>query len=135
MMRLITKLREFMIGRYGNDELNSFVLWIYFVLIVLNIFIRSRVISAVALLLLLIAVFRALSKKIFMRQRENRIFLSLRDKSAKKIALTRDMIKNRKTNIYRKCPGCGAVIKLPRKKGEHGVRCPKCGRGFKIKCR
>ncbi|MGM9637743.1 MAG: hypothetical protein ACI3YK_07145 [Eubacteriales bacterium] len=46
----------------------------------------------------------------------------------KKVKLPRD-----KDHVYRTCPMCLANIRLPKKKGEHQVRCPKCGNLFEIK--
>ena len=124
-----------MAGRYGNDRLNSLCMWLYFVLIVLNIFIRSKIISVVVFLLFVIIIFRMFSKKIYSRQKENRIYLSFLASVKRKYSLARDMIKSRKTSIYRKCPHCGAVLKLPRRKGNHTVICPLCRKNFKVKCR
>ena len=33
---------------------------------------------------------------------------------------------NKKTHVFRICPECKAKIRLPRKKGAHQVRCPRC---------
>ena len=44
------------------------------------------------------------------------------------------MFKDRKTHVFKKCPQCKAMIRLPKRKGSHEVICPKCGREFKIKC-
>ncbi|MGM9680894.1 MAG: hypothetical protein ACI3XR_05260 [Eubacteriales bacterium] len=46
----------------------------------------------------------------------------------KKVKLPRD-----KDHVYRTCPMCLANIRLPKKKGEHRVRCPKCNNLFEVK--
>lgn len=46
----------------------------------------------------------------------------------KKVKLPRD-----KDHVYRTCPLCLANIRLPKKKGTHNVRCPKCSNLFEVK--
>ena len=41
------KLRTFMIGRYGIDDLYKVLLVIYTILILINIFIRSKIITVI----------------------------------------------------------------------------------------
>ncbi len=49
-------------------------------------------------------------------------------KKKKKQKLPRD-----KYHVYRICPECKANIRLPKEKGQHSVRCPKCGTLFDVK--
>ena len=42
-------------------------------------------------------------------------------------------IKYGKVSVFRKCPRCKAVIRFPRKKGEHRAKCPACGEKFRVK--
>lgn len=46
----------------------------------------------------------------------------------KKVKLPRD-----KDHVYRICPSCKANIHLPKKKGAHTVRCPRCNVLFEVK--
>ena len=59
------KLRTFMIGRYGIDDLYKVLLVIYTILILINIFIRSKIIAVIEVLLIIIMIYRVLSKNIF----------------------------------------------------------------------
>ena len=36
--------------------------------------------------------------------------------------------------LYKRCPKCHQVLKLPLKKGTHTVKCPECGNSFTVKC-
>ena len=36
-------------------------------------------------------------------------------------------------HVYKKCPHCRAQLRLPRKKGEHDVCCPRCKVTFSVK--
>ena len=38
-----------------------------------------------------------------------------------------------KVHVYKKCPACGAVLRLPRRIGVHKTVCPKCGKEFTVK--
>lgn len=49
-------------------------------------------------------------------------------KKKKKSKLPKD-----KDHVYRICPSCKANIRLPKKKGTHTVRCPRCGVLFEVK--
>ena len=65
------KLRTFMIGRYGIDDLYKVLLVIYTILILINIFIRSKIIAVIEVLLIIIMIYRVLSKNIYQRRKEN----------------------------------------------------------------
>ena len=65
------KLRTFMIGRYGIDELYKVLLVIYTILVLINIFIRSKIITVIEVLFIIIMLYRVLSKNIYQRRKEN----------------------------------------------------------------
>lgn len=68
------KLRTFMIGRYGIDDLYKVLLVIYTILILINIFIRSKIIAVIEVLLIIIMIYRVLSKNIYQRRKENDMY-------------------------------------------------------------
>jgi len=117
-MNFIYKFRNFMNGRYGTDELNSFIFKIYVLLLIINIFIKSNIIFYIELFLLLIILLRYFSKNIYKRGRENRAFLNIKNKL---------IFKDDK--IYRRCHKCKIKLKLPlpSKIGIKKVKCPECG--------
>lgn len=117
-MNFIYKFRNFMNGRYGTDELNSFIFKIYVLLLIINIFIKSNIIFYIELFLLLIILLRYFSKNIYRRGRENRAFLNIKNKL---------IFKDDK--IYRRCHKCKIKLKLPlpSKIGIKKVKCPECG--------
>ena len=124
MNKFKNKLYKFMYGRYGIDELYKIGLIVCLLLSFLNIFINSRVVTIVEFILLIILIIRSLSKNIIKRKYENSIYLNLKKK-----------VRDRKTHIYRKCPVCATVLRLPMKKGEHTCKCPVCNKKFKVKCK
>ena len=74
------KLRTFMIGRYGIDELYKVLSIVYFILILVNIFIRSKIITILEVLLIIIIFYRVLSKNIKQRRKENDLYLKIKNK-------------------------------------------------------
>lgn len=132
-MRFREKLARFMAGRYGNDQLNNFLMIATMVIIVVNVFVRSLILLLVYLLLWGWSVFRSLSRSIYKRRAENEIFLKLWNSIKNSARLARNKYRDRRTHVYKKCPKCKAVLRLPKQKGEHTVRCPKCGERFDLK--
>ncbi len=133
------KLRVFMTGRTGPDELYRFLNMAALVLIIIDIFVRNEIANAVlfgaAILLLLVAIFRAFSKNAAKRRAENAKYLAVRGKVTGWFKLQRDKVKFRKTHVFRTCPNCKRTLRLPRKKGEHSVTCPVCKTKFSVKVR
>ena len=146
---------EFMRGRNGTDELYLLMIGIYTVMLIVNLFVRSRILSIIMWVWLLLAFFRFFSKNVAARQRENAVLLNLigkirrgnfkKDpyeikvkkpgKIKKKINKRKTMRKDRKTHVFKNCPNCKVTIRLPKVKGEHTVCCPKCNTDFKVKIR
>ena len=130
-MKFINKLYSFMYGRYGIDELYKFLLRISFILIIINLFVKSKIISLIALLLMYYIIFRALSKNINTRRKENRLFLKYKNKITNifKISYNKD-----KEHIYKKCRYCKTILKLPlpEKIGIKKSKCPGCGKRIKF---
>lgn len=142
---------RFMEGRYGirglQDGLQIVLYAAYFVLVLINFFARSRIVNGLELLLIAYMLFRILSKNIPARENEGRavteFFYKVRDafrynqanaqEKKRQKAIQKERKKD-KEHIYRECPECGATLRLPRKKGKHGVQCPRCGNKFTVKC-
>lgn len=134
MEKIKNRIISFMYGRSGPDSLCKASLYLCMIFMLINIFTHSAVIFVISWALLIWSIFRALSKNIYKRQQENIKFLQLTDKARKKLGMTKTMLTD-KEHSYKKCPKCKAVLRLPRKQGEHTVSCPKCHEDFKIKIR
>ena len=74
-------LRRMMYGRYGNDQLGNFCFIVYLILFVLQIIFRGtiagNILTTVCFAVVIIYFFRALSRNIYQRQRENQKFIAL----------------------------------------------------------
>ena len=132
------KLAAFFYGRYGADALAKGMLIAYIALAVIMLFVDHTakiILNLVSLTLCFLMFYRMLSRNIAKRSQENQIYLRTRKKIKEWILLQRNKWKYRKTHVYKKCPHCGAQIRLPRILGEHRCACPKCGDsfGFNIK--
>lgn len=132
-MKYLDKLRKFMYGRYGVDELHKFTFYLYVILIIINLFIKTKVLILTELFLLFIIFYRMLSKKIYKRSNENQLYLKYKKKLLKPFRNLRRNIKD-KEYIYKKCKHCKKLLKLPvpYKRGIKEVKCPKCKKNFKM---
>lgn len=158
MHSVFDRFYRLMEGRYGlrglSDHMQILLVAVYFLLAIVNVFARSRIVGALEMLVLIYTLFRVFSKNIPARENENRIVTAWgykirdafrfreanaqrrKDRRAERKA-QRAVQKERrkdKEHIYRECPECGATLRLPRKKGKHSVLCPRCGNKFGVKC-
>ena len=133
-MNYINKFYNFMNGRYGIDELYKFNLIVLSIVIIINLFLNSLILDILELLLLVILIYRFMSYNKVKRSYENKKYLKLRDKIIKKYNFIRNVINDRNTHMYKRCPKCHTYLRLPLRKGLHTCKCPKCGNRFKVRC-
>lgn len=114
------KVRQFMQGRYGIDELGKALFAAGMILYVIGMITRVQFLLSVELAFSVYFVYRALSKNIWKRQRENNKFLSYKK-------LWKIRYKERKTSRIFICKECGKFIRVPKGKGKIEVRCRVCG--------
>lgn len=139
MGKLKNKLYRFMYGRYGTDTLGKVYLWTYIVVVLLytvvSLFLPTDAkwplllmlgYYAISLTLIVLIFSRMFSRNIAKRRRENERFCGF-------FRLWKNRFRDRKTHVYRKCPKCHAVLRLPKAKGKHSVVCPRCSQRFKVK--
>ena len=134
MGKFKSKLYRFMYGRYGTDTLGNVMLITYFVIVLLHTFLGffwgnvwvDVAVWLISSALAITVITRMFSRKVAKRRRENERFCGF-------FKLIRNKIRDRKTHVYRKCPDCKAVLRLPRAKGKHTVVCPRCKKRFNVK--
>ncbi len=124
-------LNRFMMGRYGNDQLNRFLFGLTMVFVVLQFLTRNRVTYYLALLCLILGYLRMLSRNHQARYAENMKYLSIRDSllGVFRRKPGRSAADRKNFHIYR-CPRCKQKIRIPRGKGKVRISCPKCGNTF-----
>ena len=144
-MRFLDKLRNFFYGRYGIDSL-FYALCAGYLLFYLVGRLAGRlthnlmgtVISIAFLLIgygcIIFAFYRILSRNIVKRRIENEKWKGFWHPISDWCRLQKNKWRDRKTHVYRKCPDnhCKAILRLPKKPGQHSVRCPKCGKLFDV---
>ena len=127
------KFYQFMAGRYGMDQLSRFISYVTLVVIVVNFFVKSTVLWAIALVLLILMYYRTFSRQLEKRRRENAWYLQKTYKIKNGFQNWKDRQKQRKDYVFFRCPGCRAMLRVPRDKGKIRVTCRKCGAAFERK--
>ena len=128
MNRFQTWLANFMQGRYGQDELNRTLCITVIVVLIVSIIcqalswflgtplqVLASITNWIGFVLLVITIFRSLSRNMGKRAAENEKFLKGKRKA-----------QNGKEYKYLKCGHCGQEMRVPRGKGTIKVKCPKC---------
>lgn len=149
MNRISAWLYNFMRGRYGFDQLGQalsvgvVVVWIFSILCgVLANILRflwlawlSTILNWVGLILLVLMIFRVLSRNQDARRAENDAFLRRRRRRAeRKRTSSKDISSKGKSKDkaeagykYLSCSFCGQQMRVPAGKGKIAVKCPSCG--------
>ena len=126
------RLMQFMSGRYGADALFYVMFALSAALAFANIFIRSLAIQLAVYGIMVLAILRVMSRNTAARARENRAVMGAISRIKDKSDIRRSRAADR-MHIYKKCPYCKAVLKLPRKKGKHTTVCPRCNKSFTVR--
>ena len=124
------RLRRFMIGRYGMDQMNRCLMYGILILLILNIFLHLFVLEILAVAGIVYMYFRILSRYINRRFQENQAFQGMLFKMGQFFKSFRFKAgEARKYKIFR-CPSCGQKVRIPRGHGKVSIHCPKCGSDF-----
>ncbi|WP_277217851.1 hypothetical protein [Peptoniphilus vaginalis] len=131
-MNIKEKFRQFMVGRYGQDQLGRFITFLALVILLVNLFFKRASLPSIALVLIIYSYYRIFSRDINARYRENQKFLDAVEPLRRTIFTSKTRYNNRKTYKYIKCPTCKLKMKVPRGKGKIRVTCKSCGNKFII---
>lgn len=124
------KLYRFMNGRSGVDQLSKFILFLTIVLILISMFTGIQPFYQAAIVLIVIAYYRMLSKNYSRRYNENQIYLKYHNRFFGFFRNKMSFFKQSKTHHIYKCPSCKQKIRIPRGKGKIAITCPKCKTEF-----
>ena len=125
-------MSRFMAGRYGGDQLTLFLIALYLVLYVLFLFTRLLAFELIGTVMLVVSLFRALSRNPERRRAENARFLQTVRPLWRRWTGFRARAHDRE-HRYFKCPNCGQQMRVPRGKGRITVHCRACGAAFEEK--
>ncbi len=134
------RLRRFMEGRYGADELNKFLTICGWVLLLVG-FVLSGIDSRGALIsgsvlvtlswaFLVLSLLRTLSKKTSQRASENYKYFVYKNQFLGWFRRLKVRWQDRKVHRYFRCPQCRATVRVPKGKGKIRITCPHCKHQF-----
>ena len=139
MQNFLSKLRAFMAGRYGFDQLGRFLFGLSMVFWLLCIPLRFLpfphvyfVFWALNLGLYVFAFFRIFSRNTYRRTVENERYLHFRQRIAPFLLRQKEKYGDPEF-FFKNCPFCGTKLRLRRVRGKHTSRCPKCGQKFTVR--
>lgn len=136
------KFRQFLVGRYGGDGLNTVLSVISLVSFAAGTAVVACVharegrfigglLYVVALAFLCFALFRVFSRNLSARKAENEWFRRNLIAPIKSIAAERRTRRAQSaTHRFFKCPDCRQTVRVPKGIGTVKITCPKCGRSF-----
>lgn len=129
------KIMKFMYGRYGNDELNQFLVKLIFVNLILSLFVRSSrflgdLFYYLSIILLIFMYYRMFSKNYSKRYSEKMAYLEYSNKVKVYLDKNKKDKSQRKEFRFYKCPSCKQKVRVPRGKGKISIHCPKCSVDF-----
>lgn len=123
------KLQRFMMGRYGNDRFNQFLMIVALILMVVSMF-GPNIFYTLALGLMIYAYYRMFSRQTAKRAAENRWYWQKEMKVRSWLQLRKRDIAQRKDYHIYKCPNCKQKLRVPRGRGKIAIRCRRCGTEF-----
>lgn len=119
------KLQRWLYGRYGEDELGRFLLGVYLVLFVVNLFVQSGLVSLIMNILVVYIIFRLFSKNYSARRKENNAYLRFASPWRRRFKLIKLQLKDREHRYYI-CPKCKQICRVQRSNKKGVITCPKC---------
>lgn len=122
-----------MYGRYGQDQLNVFLLVAAVVLMVLRIFVpgtAGSLMNVLSLVLLGLTWFRMLSRNLPRRRAENARYLDLRYRVTGWFRRLKTRWDQRRDYRFFSCPSCHTTLRVPKGRGKIRIVCRKCGTSF-----
>ena len=131
--KLRAGLQRFMQGRHGIDQLGLALLYLAILLNILSFIPVLRFLGTLALIAIIFAVYRMLSRNSQQRWKENQWWVAKSTPLFTKVKQARVRFQNRKQYRYFTCPKCHAWLRLPRNVGEVTVTCGQCQHSFRKK--
>jgi len=122
--------RNFMIGRYGPDQLYFFLFVLSLILTLLSRILHWNPLYFAALALLILAILRMFSRNIPRRRAENDRFLRYWGPVKRWFRRRITRLKDSRTHRFFRCPSCKNTLRVPKGKGKVQITCPKCGQRF-----
>lgn len=129
-MRFRDRLQRFMMGRYGNDQLNKFILAVSFIILIVSAITKIGYLYILAVLLLVLTYIRMFSRNINKRYNENAKFMKIFGKVTGWFKIKGKHLKESKDYRFFSCPTCKQKVRVPKGRGLIEITCPKCKNHF-----
>lgn len=123
------RMQRFMIGRYGNDRFNQFLMIIALVFLVISLF-GPEIFYPVSLAIMIYIYYRMFSRQIYKRAAENQKYLQKEMQVRGFLRKKKNEFAQLKTHRIYKCPTCRQKLRVPKGRGKIAIRCRKCGTEF-----
>ena len=124
------KIRRYMQGRYGMDELSKLLMTLSIVIIVLASLTRNSMVNLIGFLVIGFVYVRIFSKNFYKCSLQNQKYLQYRKKLTSGWQNKISKFKQRKTHHIYSCPECKQKVRIPKGKGKVEITCPKCAAKF-----
>ena len=119
-----------MAGRYGTDQLSFAMFIAALILNVISSLTGVILISSISAAVIVLGIFRILSRNIERRRAENMTFMRLWNKVRNYFRRQVDKLRQSRTFRFFKCPACKNNLRVPKGQGKIYVTCPRCGERF-----
>ena len=140
--RFQENIGTFMYGRNGMDQLSQFMLYLSLFLMIVSAIlfsalrrssIAATILDDAAIVILLFSYFRAFSRKVEKRRKENLKYLNAIYPISNWFRLKRQRFEMRKNYKLFLCPKCKTTLRVPKGKGRINLTCPRCHTKFEGK--
>jgi len=130
-LQLMNAYQRMMMGRYGSDQLNFFLIIVSFIISLLNsiFFKNNQILNIISYMLLLGAILRSLSKKIAQRRKENRLYMKWTKWFKTRFTIIKGNLTDKEHRYYI-CPQCNKKVRVPSGRGKISITCPNCRHEF-----
>ena len=123
-------MQQFMIGRYGNDQLNQVLMVAALACSIGSALSGWGILYAASWALMGLGIFRMFSRNIYKRRSEAYAWLSLKQRAQTQFSGFRGRLQDSKTHRRYRCPQCRQELRVPKGKGKISITCPKCRMQF-----
>lgn len=126
----MNSFRNFMIGRYGTDQLTLALLISGMVLTFIGDALDLEFLTLITYAIFIACIYRTMSRNIAARQKENLKFLQYWNPAKAWSKSKYNIAKSSREYKYFKCPNCKQQLRAPRGRGKISVTCQKCNTKF-----
>ncbi len=124
------KIRRYMQGRYGVDELSKFLMAMSIVMMILGSLTRNSLVNVVSMIFIGFTYVRMFSKNFYKCSMQNQKYLKMKNKITRSWKNKVSHFNQRKTHRIFGCPECKQKVRIPKGNGKVKITCPKCKAEF-----